>query len=116
MSRASQKQKDGSEYWTDRGEPGPAPLREKPPEHRRVLVIGCGRDVLVADEQGIEPGAMRRRGALDHPPRSFARVFGVRVIARERDPNFHPVILVAGSASMRPEPGVQAKDQLRLRT
>jgi hypothetical protein len=60
-----------------------APLREKPPEHRRVLIIGSGRDVLIADEQGIEPGAMCRRGSLDHPARSFARIFYVRVVARE---------------------------------
>jgi len=54
--------------------------------------------VLIADKQGIEPGAACRRGALDHPARSLARIFHIQVIARERDPNSHRVILVAGSS------------------
>jgi hypothetical protein len=49
--------------------------------------------VLIADEQGIEPGAVGCRGSLDYPARSLARVFHVRVIARERDSNPHFVIL-----------------------
>jgi hypothetical protein len=28
-----------------------APLREQPPEHRRILVVGRGRGVLIADKQ-----------------------------------------------------------------
>jgi hypothetical protein len=72
--------------------------------------------VLIADEQGVKPGAVRRGGSLDHPARSLARVFRVRVIAREGDPNSHPVILLTGSASIRPELTVRAKDILRLRT
>ena len=76
---------------------GVAPLSEKASEHRGVLVIGRRRDVLIAHKQGIEPGAVRRCGSLDHPARSLARVFRVRVIARQRDPNFHRVILVVGS-------------------
>ena len=74
-----------------------APFGEKPPEHRRVLIIQRRRHVLIADEQGIEPGAVSRRGSLDHPARSLARILHVGVIARERDPNPHRVILVAGS-------------------
>ena len=65
--------------------------------------------MLIADEQGIEPGAVYRRGSLDHPARSLARVFCVWVIARQRDPNSHGVILVAGSGSVTPKPVVQAK-------
>jgi hypothetical protein len=42
--------------------------------------------VLVADEQEIEPGAMRLRGSLDHRAGPLARISYVRVIARERDP------------------------------
>jgi hypothetical protein len=72
---------------------GLAPLREQPPEHRRVLIIGRGRDVLIADKQGIERRTAGRRGSLDHPARSLARIFSVRVIARERDPKSHFVIL-----------------------
>jgi hypothetical protein len=48
--------------------------------------------VLIADKQGIEPGAACRRGSLDHPARSLARIYHVRVIARERDPDSHSVI------------------------
>src|SRR6516162_6000567 len=75
---------------------GLTPLCKKPPEHRRVLIIGRGGHVLIANEQGIEPGAVRRRGSLDHPARSLARIFHVGVIARERDPNSHFVILRTG--------------------
>jgi hypothetical protein len=28
---------------------------QQPPEHRRVLIIGRGRHVLIADKQGIDP-------------------------------------------------------------
>src|SRR5205823_12365178 len=79
------------------------------------LIIGRGRDVLIADKQGIELGTAGRRGPLDHPARSLTRIFQVRVIARERDPDFHRVILVAAPASIRPELADQAKDRLRLR-
>ena len=75
---------------------GLAPLREKPPEHRRVLIIGRGRHVLIADKQGIERRTACRRRSLDHPARSLARICRVRVIARQRDPDSHRVILVAG--------------------
>ena len=92
-----------------------APFREKPPEDRRVLIVGRGRHVLIADKQGIERGTAGRRGPLDHPARSLARIFHVRVIARERDPDLHCVILVAAQASIRPELADQAKDRLRLR-
>jgi hypothetical protein len=74
---------------------GSAPLCEKPTEHRRVLIIGRGRDVLIADEQRIEPGAVSRRGSLNHPMRSLAWVSRVRMIARKRNPNSHRVIPVA---------------------
>jgi hypothetical protein len=74
----------------------PPGRRQKPPEHRRVLIIGCRGDVLITDKQGIEPGAVCRPGALDHLARSLERVFRVRVITRQRDPNSHRVILVAG--------------------
>jgi hypothetical protein len=73
---------------------GFAPLREQPSEHRRVLIIGRGRHVLIADKQGIERSTARRRGSLDHPARSLARIFHVRVIARQRDPDSHRVILI----------------------
>jgi hypothetical protein len=53
--------------------------------------------MLIADKQGSEPGAVCRRGSLDHPARSLARIFHVRVIARERDPNSHSVILVVAA-------------------
>jgi hypothetical protein len=53
--------------------------------------------VLIPDEQGIEPGAVCRRGSLDHPARSLARIFHGRVIARERDANSHSVILVVAA-------------------
>ena len=48
--------------------------------------------MLIADTQGIEPGALCRRGSLDHPARSLTGIFHVRVIARERDPDSHSVI------------------------
>ena len=48
--------------------------------------------MLIADKQGIEAGAMCRRRSLDHPARPLARVFGVRVIACERDPDFHHIV------------------------
>jgi hypothetical protein len=49
--------------------------------------------VLIADKQGIKRRTAGRRGSLDHPARSLARIFSVRVIARERDPKSHFVIL-----------------------
>jgi hypothetical protein len=52
--------------------------------------------VLITNEQGIEPGAVCRRGSLDHPARSLARICPVRVIARQRDPDFHRVVLING--------------------
>jgi hypothetical protein len=58
--------------------------------------------VLIADEQGIEPGAVCRRRSLDHPARSLARIFHAGVIARERDSNSHSVILVTGSVRLDP--------------
>ncbi len=94
---------------------GLAPLREKPPEHRRVLIIGRGRHVLIADKQGIERRTAGCRGPLDHPARPLARILHVRVIACQRDPDLHRVILVAAQASIRPELADQAKDRLRLR-
>jgi hypothetical protein len=71
--------------------------------------------VLIADKQGIERGTAGRRRSLDHPARCLARIFYVRVIARQRNPDSHRVILVAAQASIRPELGGQAKDRLRLR-
>jgi hypothetical protein len=53
--------------------------------------------VVIADKQRIEPRPVCRRGSLDLPARSLARVLRIRVIARERDPSSHRVILVAGS-------------------
>jgi hypothetical protein len=58
--------------------------------------------VLIADEQGIEPDAVGRRGSLDHPARSLARIFQLGVIARERNPDPHSVILVTGSIRLNP--------------
>jgi hypothetical protein len=52
--------------------------------------------VLIADKQGIERSTARRRSSLDHPARSLARIFHVRVIARQRDPDSHRVILIMG--------------------
>jgi hypothetical protein len=75
---------------------GFAPLREQPSKHRRVLKIGRGRHVLIADKQGIERSPARRRRSIDHPARSMARIFHVRVIAGQRDPDSHHVILFAG--------------------
>jgi hypothetical protein len=51
-----------------------------------------------SNAEGVKPGAVCRRGSLDHPARSLAWIFHARVIARERNPNFHPVILVADSS------------------
>jgi hypothetical protein len=42
-------------------------------QHRRVLVVGRASDVVVADEQRVEPGGARGRGPLDHPPRARTR-------------------------------------------
>ena len=92
-----------------------APFREKPPEDRRVLIIGRGRHVLIADKQGIERGTACRRGPLDHPARSLARIFHVRVIARQRDPDPHRVDPCRRSASIRPELADQAKDRSNTR-
>ena len=94
---------------------GLAPLGEQPPQHRRVLIIGRGRHVLIADKQGIECRTVCRRGSLDHPARSLARICHVRVIARQRDPRLssrHPLSPAQGL--IRPERAVQAKDRLRL--
>jgi hypothetical protein len=74
------------------------PLSEKSPEHRRVLVIGRGRHVLIADKQGIKRSAAGCRGSLDHPSRSSARIFDFRVIARQRDPDPHRVVLYRRSS------------------
>jgi hypothetical protein len=54
--------------------------------------------VLIADKQGIERSPARRRSALDHSARSLARICHVRMIARQRDPDSHRVILFAGVA------------------
>jgi hypothetical protein len=53
--------------------------------------------VLIADKQGIEGSTLRRRRSLDHLARSLARIFRVRVIARQRDSDSHCVFLVAGA-------------------
>jgi hypothetical protein len=53
--------------------------------------------VLIADKQGVERSTVCRRGSLDHPARSLARIFYVRVIAGERDPNSHSVILLVAA-------------------
>jgi len=74
-----------------------APLREKTPEHWRVLIIGRRGDMLIADKKGIEPSAVRRRRSLDHPARALARVPCVRVITCERHPYFHRVTPAGGS-------------------
>jgi hypothetical protein len=58
--------------------------------------------VLIADKQGMETGTAGRRGPLDHRARSLARIGHVRIIARERDPDSHRMILVAAPA-IRPE-------------
>jgi hypothetical protein len=74
---------------------GLAPFGEKPPDHRRVLVIGRRRRVLIADKQGIERSTACRHRSLDHPARCLARVCHVRMmIARQRDPDSHRVILI----------------------
>jgi len=52
--------------------------------------------VLIADEQGIERSTACRRRSLDHPARCLARICHVRMIARQRDPDSHRVILFAG--------------------
>jgi hypothetical protein len=78
---------------------GRAPLGKQPPEHWRVLIIGRGGDVLIADKQRVERSTVRRRGSLDHPARSLARIFHVRVIARQRDPDSHRLILVAAGTA-----------------
>ena len=57
--------------------------------------------MLIADKQGIEPGAACRRRPLDHPARSLARIFHVRVIARQRDPDSHRVIPTLTASSCR---------------
>jgi len=75
-----------------------APLGEKSLEHRRVLVIGRGRHVLITDKQGIKRSAPGCRGSLDHPSRSLARIFDIRVIARQRDPDPHRVVLYRRSS------------------
>ena len=77
------------------------PFGEKPPEDRRVLIIGRGRHVLIADKQGIERGTAGRRGPFDHPARSLTRVFDVRVIAGERDPDPHRVNPQTASSALR---------------
>jgi hypothetical protein len=58
----------GHEYWVPQREqeqaPGRrlAPLGEKPTEHRRVLIIGRGRHVLITDKQGVERSTAGDRG------------------------------------------------------
>jgi hypothetical protein len=52
--------------------------------------------VLIADKQGIERSTACRRRPLDHPARSLARIYHVRMIARQRDPDSHLVILITG--------------------
>jgi hypothetical protein len=76
---------------------GRAPFCEKAAKDRGVLVVRRGGHVLIADKQGIEPGVAGRCGPLDHPARALTRIFAIRVIARERDPDLHRAILVAGS-------------------
>jgi hypothetical protein len=52
--------------------------------------------VLIADKQGIERSTACRRRSLDHPARCSARICHVRMIARQRDPHSHRVILITG--------------------
>src|SRR5437868_1696528 len=81
---------------------GLAPFSEKPPEDRRVLIVGRRRCVLIADEQGIERSMACGRGSLNDPARSLMGVCYLRVIARQRDPDSHRVILVvAAQAAVR---------------
>jgi hypothetical protein len=55
--------------------------------------------VLIADEERVKRRTVRRACPLDHLARAQARVYCVRVIARERDPNSHHVTVVAARAA-----------------
>ena len=65
-----------------------APLGQQAAEHGRVLVVGHGHAVVVADEQAVEAGVPRGAGLLDHPPRPGTRVVH-QVTAAQRDPEPH---------------------------
>ena len=71
-------QNQGQQEEQERTAGGSAPLREETPEHRQVLIIGRWRDMVIDGEQGIEPGALRRRRPLDHPA-PVARILRVLV-------------------------------------
>jgi hypothetical protein len=75
-----------------------APLGQEPAEDRHVLVVEPGCGVMVTDEERVEIGLSRRRGALDHPACSLARILH-RVTARQRDPDSHrgpPPVMALG--------------------
>ena len=65
-----------------------APLREQAADNRDVLVVDARRGgVVVAHEQRVEPGAVRRSGPLDHPARARPRLRDIS--APHRHPDSH---------------------------
>ena len=64
------------------------PLGQQPAQHRRVLVVGAPGRVVLAQEQGLQPGVSRGPDPLDHPLRAGAHV-GHAVTTAFGDPDVH---------------------------